>query len=417
MINNAVLCPSCGKKYKRPEKADKESVNVKCKQCGNVFVIEPPSHKSEEHQSQFNDWLIRKSNGNIVRAKNHTEIQLLIVKKEVVETDEISQTGSDWSKLSDIDILKPFFEALKESEKTEKLHEAEEHLKIEDSPVIIPSIREENEKKEEIEDIKQPEHPSNEPEKPVVEISKIKPEKPAETVQEEKKEESIYNKEEKTAKKQQKKSKSSSDDDFDSLFMNDDEVLEKEKRSKIPLIFIIILIIAGAAGAAYYFLVYSKNNTSTIENKIVEETVSPETPENIESEPQVETNEEPEKAAIETKVETKKEIVKESAQAETVKKQNKDEKPVAKKTETSKWKSNITLGWNALDKSNFKAALSYFNSAIKENPSAADAYFGLGETYNAMGNRTQAKLNYKKFLTFNPKEQDRKEVENILKNL
>lgn len=378
MTNNVVSCPSCGKKYKRPERADREAVKVKCKQCGNVFVIKPPSEKNDDdgYAQTSKDWLIKKANGDIVRAKNYTDIQLLIVKKEIHETDEMSQTGSDWKKLSEIETLKPFFEALKESEKTEKIKEVKKHLKIDESPVITPDIK----KKEET------------------------------IVQEKQVDNNKNNLEENTEESTKEEKETPKDKDFDALFMNDDEIYAKESKNKL-LVIIIILVVAGLAGAAYYFMVYSKNSTDAIKNKTTEHKV--EEVKSSEPKPVVEKVKELKEAVVQTN-----EVKTESKKI----KQVKVKKPVKKKTlkkrkKISKWKTNIKRGWRFLDKGNLKASLKYFNTAIKENPSASDAYFGLGETYNAMGNKAKAKLNYKKFLTFKPNAKDKNEVENILKNL
>ena len=53
-------------------------------------------------------------------------------------------------------------------------------------------------------------------------------------------------------------------------------------------------------------------------------------------------------------------------------------------------------GQTLYDQKNYKAALSVFNLAATITPTYADAYFWMGKTKEALGNKAEAKLDYQR---------------------
>jgi Flp pilus assembly protein TadD len=70
-----------------------------------------------------------------------------------------------------------------------------------------------------------------------------------------------------------------------------------------------------------------------------------------------------------------------------------------------------------LDNGNSSQAVGIFKKVLSLKPGHADAHLGLGESYNDMGKKGEARKHYQKYLELKPDAQDRLEIEAILKNL
>ncbi len=61
-------------------------------------------------------------------------------------------------------------------------------------------------------------------------------------------------------------------------------------------------------------------------------------------------------------------------------------------------KETLMAGWTALVKGDHNAALSSFQSALRDDASSVEAQYGLASTYKAMGRRDEAIQAYEKTL-------------------
>lgn len=74
-----------------------------------------------------------------------------------------------------------------------------------------------------------------------------------------------------------------------------------------------------------------------------------------------------------------------------------------------------SVGSYYLDRKNWKAALSRFESALVLDPENPDVYWGLGEAERHMGNFAAAKAHYQKLIDYDPDSKHGKEAKKLLK--
>lgn len=170
-----------------------------------------------------------------------------------------------------------------------------------------------------------------------------------------------------------------------------------EKRSTFRNLIIIILVLSAGT-----FVLYSLFLPKNKEKRIVaipEETI------------QASKKELPKPVKVKTGKETEKSINKKnvpiniSAKPETVTEKMESVESLCKK------------GWQLLDKGNTAQAIATFKKAASIRRSSPDAHLGLGESFNAAGNKNEAVKHYKKYLELKPDAEDRLEIEAILNDL
>jgi tetratricopeptide (TPR) repeat protein len=96
--------------------------------------------------------------------------------------------------------------------------------------------------------------------------------------------------------------------------------------------------------------------------------------------------------------------------------QGKKKKPTAKEpTHQEAASKDIEIGGYYLDRKNWKAALSRFESALVLDPENPDVYWGLAEANRHLGNLADAKANYEKVAEYDPDSHHGKEAIKALK--
>jgi tetratricopeptide (TPR) repeat protein len=83
-------------------------------------------------------------------------------------------------------------------------------------------------------------------------------------------------------------------------------------------------------------------------------------------------------------------------------------------TETAK--EDINVGEFYLDKKNWRAALSRFQSALVLAPEEPDVYWGLAEANRHLGNFAEAKANYQKVIEYDPDSRHAKDARKALED-
>jgi tetratricopeptide (TPR) repeat protein len=78
-------------------------------------------------------------------------------------------------------------------------------------------------------------------------------------------------------------------------------------------------------------------------------------------------------------------------------------------------KDDENIGAYYLDKKNWKAALSRFESALVLDPENPDVYWGLAEAQRQLGDYSNAKANYEKVMVYDPDSKHSKEAKKYLK--
>ncbi len=95
---------------------------------------------------------------------------------------------------------------------------------------------------------------------------------------------------------------------------------------------------------------------------------------------------------------------------------NKKKKPAAKEeTHQEAASKDIEVGGYYLDRKNWKAALSRFESAVVLDPENPDVYWGLAEANRHLGNLADARANYEKLAEYDPDSRHGKEALKALK--
>jgi len=402
-----VICPNCQTKYKRPANVPDSGIKVKCKSCGNIFDVKSDDRRGitgRREKDQYNDWLIKKTDGTILRAKDLSEIQRKIVEMQVSEQDELSKSGDEWEKLGDIENFISFFSLVnraKNSSQTanppspEIVKNSSETLISTDDVSIEPEINEEALKSSEaiepdLNDIAPKSIPKRDA---TVEIAAPSPSK----------------------------------DELTNLFSYDDDDdfsnVKKRGNKTLPLLLVAAIAVIAAGyffiqGAGNSFISKKPENSSSLKKTI--EPASKEIPTKEDTATkEAKTKEEIKK--VETGETTEKVLTK---KIEKVKKIEKKPKTPIKKALPKKVKKSggsakrwIKKGWNLIDSEKSNRAIKAFRKALLINPDAADAYIGLGEAYNMLGNKAEAKKNYKKYLKLKPGAPDSAEIRSVLKNL
>lgn len=77
---------------------------------------------------------------------------------------------------------------------------------------------------------------------------------------------------------------------------------------------------------------------------------------------------------------------------------------------------DVNVGLYYLDKKNWRAALSRFESAVVLDPENPDVYWGLAEAQRHLNNFTAAKANYLQLLEYDPDGKHGKEARKLLKD-
>jgi tetratricopeptide (TPR) repeat protein len=88
--------------------------------------------------------------------------------------------------------------------------------------------------------------------------------------------------------------------------------------------------------------------------------------------------------------------------------------PVPEHTETAK--DDESVGQYYLDRKNWRAALSRFQSALILDPENPDVYWGLAESQRHLGDTASAKANYMKVVEYDPDSKHGKEAKRLLKD-
>ena len=101
------------------------------------------------------------------------------------------------------------------------------------------------------------------------------------------------------------------------------------------------------------------------------------------------------------------------AEPERPSKRQRQMQPEPTRQESAKEDENI--GAYYLDKKNWKAALSRFESALVLDPENPDVYWGLAEAQRQLGDYSNAKANYLKVTEYDPDSKHSKEAKKYLK--
>jgi predicted Zn finger-like uncharacterized protein len=112
-----VRCSKCGTEYEFDDaKVKPTGVAVQCTTCGHVFKVQRDSGAVPEpvlvDAKKSEDWMVRTSDGDVLRFKELTTLQKWIVEQKVSKTDMISKTGKNWKNLGDISELASFFQVV-----------------------------------------------------------------------------------------------------------------------------------------------------------------------------------------------------------------------------------------------------------------------------------------------------------------
>jgi predicted Zn finger-like uncharacterized protein len=130
-----VRCTRCGIEYEFDDaKVTAAGITVKCTSCGHVFKVKreepvaatappgmlgiPSAANPFSAQSTFvrgmdgNDWMVKRTDGQVFRFKELTTLQKWIVERKVGRDDEISKTGKTWKRLGEIAELASFFQVV-----------------------------------------------------------------------------------------------------------------------------------------------------------------------------------------------------------------------------------------------------------------------------------------------------------------
>ncbi|HNW81299.1 MAG TPA: tetratricopeptide repeat protein [bacterium] len=323
-------------------------------------------------ESFFSDLLLKKDDGTILIIKSLAQLQQKIIFREVASDDLFSKNGKDWESLSQIEQLTPFFDLI------ERKPETEPETKPESEPE--EKAVDETIEKERIAKLEQEKIIADVAEK--ARIAKLETEKMI-----------------KASKKDD------ADDEFDKSFFDDEDIPKKRTGLKA---FITIFILAAIGTAIYFF--YFRN---VEEKRIVA----------VREEPVQIENKEPVQVVEEKVAETKPEIKPEEKveQAEKPEENVVNNEPAVKKESSPKKQESLSAlckrGWQTLDKGDNKKAIEIFRKALSIKSDHPDAHLGLGESFNAAGNKNEAKKHYKKYLELSPDAEDRLEIESILNNL
>jgi hypothetical protein len=78
------------------------------------------------------------------------------------------------------------------------------------------------------------------------------------------------------------------------------------------------------------------------------------------------------------------------------------EKPPHVKTQKEVIAENLSVGKYYLDRKNWKAALSRFQSAMVLDPENPEVYWGMAEAQQALGDYAAAKANFQQYLVYDP---------------
>ncbi len=115
-----VACPKCKSEYEFDDaRVPEGGVTVKCTSCAYVFRLkkEAPLEAHLPPASPTREWKLRKPSGNIVKCRDLTMLQRLIIEGKVQREDEISLTGENWKSLGSIPELASFFQIVDEAAK------------------------------------------------------------------------------------------------------------------------------------------------------------------------------------------------------------------------------------------------------------------------------------------------------------
>lgn len=103
-----VSCPQCQTEYEFEDaRIPDAGLSVKCTECAKVFRINKPVKTAKSAPGR--EWRLRQADGSVFAFKRLTTLQKWIVEEKVTRDDEISLTGGNWKKLSDVAELASFF--------------------------------------------------------------------------------------------------------------------------------------------------------------------------------------------------------------------------------------------------------------------------------------------------------------------
>ncbi len=98
------------------------------------------------------------------------------------------------------------------------------------------------------------------------------------------------------------------------------------------------------------------------------------------------------------------------------KKKKREREPAKQATHQEAAATDINVGGYYLEKKNWKAALSRYESAMVLDPENPEVYFGLAEAQRHLGNLAEARANYLKLLDYDPDGPHGKEARKALKD-
>jgi predicted Zn finger-like uncharacterized protein len=108
-----VRCPRCHVEYEfDDDKVTTAGVAVQCTGCNHVFRVAKQAPAAPTSAPEKEEWMVRQSDGRVIRFKELTTLQKWIVEQKVARTDEISRSGRTWRPLGDIAELSSFFQVV-----------------------------------------------------------------------------------------------------------------------------------------------------------------------------------------------------------------------------------------------------------------------------------------------------------------
>lgn len=121
-----VRCEKCSTEYVLDDKSvSAGGMAVRCTECGHVFRVRVSDRgggvTSEPHGRK---WLLRKDSGKVFAFDSLATLQRWIVEKRATADDEISDSGMDWKKLTEIQELSAFFRLLEQLDEAKRAGEA-----------------------------------------------------------------------------------------------------------------------------------------------------------------------------------------------------------------------------------------------------------------------------------------------------
>jgi len=417
-----LACPTCGAQYRRPANLPPNGAEVRCRKCGELFIIEG------DEEEFLTGAMIRLPSGRILRITGSTEAAEQIRAGVVTEHAEVSRNGIDWYPIGGFSSLRDLFVTRfkrptlitpeteqRETKQTVMLAEDNELAATGDQIITATTPP------REMTTLDRRIAPQSEP-KPALE-------KPSDSLLD-----AIGVKDQtepSAARPATKKASKEEDEEFNKLFESDEE--EGTRAKPLSLNFKLIAAIAVIAGIIILvlLLVKSGKEQKTVAERIDQSAPAEQAPASQTtghapaSTPAPQAQKETEELPKSDLVREQEEMMRRKPPREEGGKMSLQKVPTApapqaeppRKVTGGGAKAFIKKGWALADKGDNDGAIEMFLRAVEIDPTDGEAYYGLGYSYQAKGERAKAKEYFQKALGARLKPQDKADIQSILNNL